>query len=125
MTDLDFPRRCVDGTCRVLEQRSLLVLAHQAEQRAGLRIVVGVFQVIPVVRGAFQTQRWLTVIGLFLPFAVAVRFVGQRAAMITIHAHGAVSVIAVDGAACGIHWNQVVIDTEPVALRIPVAARRA
>ena len=73
-----------------------------------------------MVGGAFDRQGWLAVSGLLFPFTVAVRLVAERAAMVAIHAHRAVPVVTMDGAARSVHWDLMMIDAEAVALRVPV-----
>ena len=75
---------------------------------------------IPVVGGPFQAERRLGKFRLLLPFAVAVRLVAERAAVIAVNPHGAVAVVAVERAAGGIDRDQVVVHAEPVALGIAV-----
>ena len=65
------------------------------EQRARLREVIVIDAVIPVVGSALDTERRFGKVRLLLPLAVAVRLVAQRAPVVAVHAHGAVSVVAV------------------------------
>ena len=75
---------------------------------------------IPVVGGAFEAQRRLGELRLLLPLAVAVGLVAEGAAVVAVHPHGAVAVVAVDRAAGRVDRDQVVVHAEPVALRIAV-----
>ena len=75
---------------------------------------------IPVVGGPFQAERRFGKFRLLLPLAVAVGLVAEGAAVIAVHPHGAVAVVAVERAAGGIDRDQVVVHAEPVALGIAV-----
>ena len=69
-----------------LEQSFLLLGAHHPEQRTGLRVVIViVLSVAPMICCTFEVQRRLAEFGLFLPLAVAVRLVTQRAAVVIVH----------------------------------------
>jgi hypothetical protein len=57
MADLDFFRRITYCPAGVGEKRGPLLCVHQAEELAGLRIVISVLPVIPMVRYAFQAER--------------------------------------------------------------------
>ncbi|MPN43794.1 hypothetical protein SDC9_191355 [bioreactor metagenome] len=114
MAALDFLRRIAHGAGGVIEEALLLVGLHQAEEIAGLREVVAVLAVVPVVGHAFDGQRRLTVIRLFIPLAVAVGLVAEGGAVVAVDAHGAVAVVAVERALGRIDRNLVVIDAEPV-----------
>ena len=81
--------------------------AHQAEEHAGLRVVVVVLAMVPVIGGALEAERRLGEVRLLLPLAVAVGLVAERAAVVAVDPHGAVAVVAVDraaGALTGIWW---------------------
>ncbi len=73
-----------------------------------------------MVGGTVDGQRRLTVVRLFLPFAVAVRLIAQRAAEVAIDPHRTVPVVAVEWAFRRIDRNMGVVDAEPVTLGIAV-----
>ncbi len=73
-----------------------------------------------MVSGTIQGKRGLGKLRLLLPFAVAVRLVAKGAAVIPVDPHGAVTVVAVIGAAGCIYRDLVVIYAEAVALCITV-----
>ena len=50
VADLDFTRCTTYGACRVFKQNVLLCPSHQAEQRTGLRVVICVNAMVPVIR---------------------------------------------------------------------------
>ncbi|MNP43849.1 hypothetical protein D3C76_1376930 [compost metagenome] len=109
-----------DCSRRVIEQRLLLRWRHQSEKRAGLRVIVIIDPVIPVVGSAFQVQRRFRVLRLLGPLAVAVGLVGEARALIAVDAHLAVTVVAVERAARRIDRDLRVVDAEPIALGIAV-----
>src|ERR1700730_12041587 len=120
MARRDGRRSAFDGPRRVLEQYSLLRRRHQAEQVAGLRVVVIVLAVIPALCGAFDRQGGLGKIRLRDPLTAAVRLVGGGAATVAVYPHLAVPMIAVERTFRRIHRNLREIDAEPIALRIAV-----
>ena len=121
MALLDEVRRIAQGAGGVGEQAVLLCLVVAAEQRTGLAEVVGVVLTeIPEVGVTADLHRRLAVLRLFLPLAVAVRLVVRQAAVVAVHAHRTVAVVAVHRAACGVHRNLVVVHAQAVALRIGI-----
>src|SRR5512143_946758 len=78
---------------------------------------------IPMVCSSFQAERGFGEFRLFLPFAVTVRLIPEKAAVIPIHPHGAVSMVAVIGKAGSVDRNLMVIHPEAVALSIPVGKK--
>src|SRR5690606_29689326 len=110
----------------VVEQGLLLRRRHQAEQRAGLRIVVFIDTMAPAVRGlAVQRQRRLGGGGGFAPLAETVRLVVDGAAQVAVYASRAVAMEAVKGATRRIDGYLVVIDAQPIAVRVPVREEAA
>nr|GEU28579.1 hypothetical protein [Tanacetum cinerariifolium] len=121
--DMAFLHRCrdaADGARRVLEQQLLLFLRQQAEQVAGLRVVIGVHAVVPVRGRAFQRQRRLGKFRILHPLATAVRLVRRAAAVIAVDAHRAVAVVAVERALGRVDGDRVVIHAQAVAGRVAV-----
>src|SRR5690606_25484564 len=105
----------------VVEQHLLLFRRHQPEQVAGLLvIVVVVVAVVPPVGVAVDLQRRLAVLGLLLPLVEAVGLVVEHAAVVAVGAALAVAVVAVHRAARGVDRDLVVVDAQPVALRVGV-----
>src|SRR5260221_205398 len=110
-----------DVARRVLEQALLRIGREQAEQVAGLGEVVGiVLAVVPAVGRAVQGQRRLGEGGRLLPLALGVGLVGDGAAVVAVHAHGAVTVVGVVGAARRVHGDLVVVHTQAVACGIAI-----
>ena len=52
MADLNLARRAADGTGGVVKQHLLLRWGHQSKQRTGLRVVVRVLAMVPMVSRA-------------------------------------------------------------------------
>ena len=69
---------------------------------------------------AFDSEWWLSIAWLLSPFALVVRLLPKRAAVVTVDPHGTISMIVVHRAAWCVHRNKVVIDAEPVTLRVTV-----
>ena len=110
-----------DVARRVLEQALLRIGREQAEQVAGLGEVVGiVLAVVPAVGRAVEGQRRLGEGRLLLPLALGVGLVGDGAAVVAVHAHGAVAVVGVVGAARRVHGDLVVVHAQAVARGIAV-----
>src|SRR4030066_133272 len=120
VADLDLLGSVAHGPCSVCEKHLLLRGAPQTEKPAGLGAIIAVLAMIPVVGSSFHSEKRFGRIRLLLPLAVTVRFVAKRAAMIAVHPHGAVAMVAVERAAGRIDRDQVVIHAEPVALGIAV-----
>jgi hypothetical protein len=121
MAHLDFQGSILDGTGGVGEEERLLFRADQAEQQAGLSVVIViVFPKIPVGGSSLQGQRRLGEFRLLLPFTVTVGLIAQSTALVAVHPHGAVAVITVIRAAGGIDGNLVMVDAESVALSVSV-----
>ena len=100
MPDLDFFGGVVQRAGGIFKEHLLLLRAHEAEEQTGLDIIILVILPgIPVVGSAFQAEGRFLELRLLLPLAVAVGVIGQRAAEVTVHADGAVPVIAVNRAA--------------------------
>src|SRR5690554_3678421 len=125
MAQLNFPWRATNVCRRVIEQHLLLGRTHQAEQSARLRVVVGVFAMIPMVRRAFQSQWRLSKVRLLLPFAVAVWLIAQGATKVTVHAHGAITMVTIHRTTWGVNRNQVMVHTKTVTLGIAVREQPA
>ena len=103
VADLDEFGRIAHGAGGILEQHLLLRLAHQAEELAGLGVIIGIILAeIPAIRCTRQVQCGILEFGLFLPLAKAVRFVADGGAVIAIHAHLA---IPMGGIAPGHAWG--------------------
>lgn len=66
--NLDVPWRRAEGAGRVFEQQLPLYRRHQTEQRAGLRVLVRIFSMVPMVCRALERQRRFAKVRLFLPF---------------------------------------------------------
>jgi hypothetical protein len=98
-------RRGADRAGGIGEQRLPLRRAPQAEPRTGLRKVIGVDALVPVVDAARKVERGLPVIGLLGPFAVLVGLAAERAAENAVDPHRAVPVVAVHRAARSVHRN--------------------
>ena len=108
----DPKKRIAHAAGGVVEQHLLLFGAHQFKQGARLAEVVAVvFAVVPVGGIAVDFQRRLGVLRLLLPLAEAVGLVVRFAAVVGVYAALAVAVVAVYGAAGGIHRDLVVVDT--------------
>ena len=121
VAELDLLGRIAHGAGSVFKKDLLLHGAHQAEELAGLGVVVViVFSVIPVIRRPLQFQRRFGEIGLFLPLAVTVGLIPEGAAVVAVHPHGAVAVIAVVRATGGVDRDLVVVDAESVAVSVAV-----
>src|ERR1700761_885926 len=77
---------------------------------------------IPVIRSAFQAQRRFAVVRLLDPLATRIRFVGDRATLVTVSTSLTITVIAVDIARSPrrIHRNLRIVDAQTITLRIPV-----
>src|SRR5690606_25115752 len=76
----DFLGNTRHGVGNIAEQTLLFLVVEQAEQIAGLRVVIIIYTVIPVIcRLAVQRQRWFAA-GSLLPFTLAVGLVVDRAA---------------------------------------------
>src|SRR3546814_8767733 len=71
---------------------------------------------VPVIGRTFNGQGRFAVVGLLLPFALGIGFVGGNAAMIAVDTHGAIEMIAMERAFGCIDRNLVVIDTQAIAL---------
>ncbi|OPY90658.1 MAG: hypothetical protein A4E72_00541 [Syntrophus sp. PtaU1.Bin208] len=121
MPDLNHPWRIGNSAGGVAEEGLLLLGAHQAEEFTGLGVVVAVVLTeIPVVGIPFQLQRRLGKVRLLLPFAVTVRFIPEGAAIVAVHPHQAVAVVAVIRATGGVDGNRKVVDAEPVTLGVAI-----
>lgn len=123
---LDHGRGCaVDGTRRILEENGLLLRRHFPEKVAGLRIIVGVFPMVPTPGGVVQLERRFGEIGLLLPRAMAVRLVGKAPSAISVDAHRTVTVVAAEGALRRVDGNLGIVDAEPVTLRVSIGEQTA
>ena len=120
MADLDVPRRRADRPRGVGKEHLLLVRPHEPEELPGLAVIIGILAVVPVIGGPVRAEGRLGKVWLLLPLAVAVGLVAERAAVIAVHPHRPVAVIAVMGATGGIDRDQVVINAKPVELGIVV-----
>ena len=106
----DEVQRIAHAAGGVVEQHLLLFGAHQFKQGARLAEVVAVvFALVPVGGIAVDFQRRLGVLRLLLPLAEAVGLVVRFAAVVGVYAALAVAVVAVYGAAGGIHRDLVVV----------------
>jgi hypothetical protein len=121
VANLDLPRRILDGAGGVGKEERLFLGADQAEEEAGLGVVVViVIAEVPVVRGPLQGQGRLSEFRLLLPFTVAVGLIAEGAAIIAVNPHGAVAVVAVVRATRRVDRDLVVVHAEPVALGVSV-----
>ncbi len=121
MAHLHLAGRIAHGAGGVLEEHLLLGCIHQVEELAGLGVVIAVILAeIPVIGSAFQSQGRLLEFGLLLPFTVAVGLIAQRAAVIAVHAHLTVAVVAVRAEFWRVHRDRMVVDAQAVALRVAV-----
>ena len=75
-------------------------------------VVVIVFAVTEMVARAVERQRRLAELVLLLPLALAVGFIADGAAVVVIHAHGAVAVVSSDWTASAVDRDQVVVDPQ-------------
>ena len=126
MAELNLSGRTADGPGRIFKKGFLLFRAHQAEQQAGLGVVVIIILAkIPVIGSAVKGKGRLGKLGLLLPLAIAVGLVAERAAVVAVDTHGPVAVIAVKRAAGFIDRNQVMVHPEAVALRIAIGKKAA
>src|SRR5690606_13648267 len=94
---------------------------YDAEEipRLGEMVLIVIAEVVCIgVTGKFQ--RWFFVLGLLLPFAVAVGFVVFCSAVISVHTHLPVAVESVVWACRLIHRNLKMIHSQAVALGIAV-----
>jgi hypothetical protein len=112
--------RAADLASRIVEQRLLLGRAHLAEEIARLLVVIVVDTMIPMGGPTFDLQRRLVKLLLVGPLAQAIGEVGGSSAEVAVRAHGAVAVIAVVWAFRRVDRDVVVIDPEPIALRISI-----
>jgi len=121
VADLDLLGRIAHIAGGVFKEDLLLRRAHQTEELAGLGVVVViVFAEIPAIRRSLQLQRRFGEIRLLLPLAVTVWLIPEGAAVVAVHSHRAVAMIAVVRAAGGVDWDLVVVHAEPVALGVAV-----
>ena len=127
MADLDELGGIAHGAGGILKQHLLLGLAHQAEELAGLGVIIAVILAeIPAVRRTGQIQGRILVFGLLLPFAKAVGLVADGGAVIAIHAHLPVAVGGMCRGMLGaVDRDLVVIDTQAVALGIAIGEEAA
>src|SRR3990172_5115563 len=84
VADLDLLGSVAHGAGGVGKEQCFLLGTHQAEEPAGLGVIIAVLAMIPVVGSPFQAERRFGKIRLLLPLAVTVRFVAKRAAMIAV-----------------------------------------
>ena len=104
VANLDLFRGITHGTGGVLKQRLLLFGTHHPKQSTRLRVVVVIIlTMVPMIGSAFKAERRFAEVGLLLPLAIAVWLVAERAAVVVVHSHGTVSVVAVDGTASAVH----------------------
>ena len=90
-------------------------------QVAGLRvIIVIVLTMVPVISCTLETERRLTEIRLFLPFIVTVRLIAKRAAIVSIHPHGPITMKRMHRTAGLVNRNTVMIDPQAIALGITI-----
>src|SRR5690554_2155273 len=75
---------------------------------------------IPVICRTRQLKWWLAEIWLLLPFSIAVWLIAQRATMVAVYPHCAVTVVAMDRTARGIHWNQVMVHPKAITLGVAI-----
>ena len=94
---------------------------HQPPELTRLGEIVAVeFPFVVIVDGSVHLQRRFFQVRVVLPFAVAVRLVGDRRSVIAVRAHLPVAVVVVERTAGFIHGNQVVVHAQPVALCVAV-----
>jgi len=93
MPDHDVLGHALHGACGVLEEDLLLLRAHQAEELAGLGVVVGVIlHGNPGSRHTRDRKVRFPVLGLLLPLAETVRLVADDGAGVAVHADLTVAV---------------------------------
>ena len=78
-----------------------------------------------MVGSTFQFERRLGKIRLLLPVAIAVGFVTGRAPLIAVNPHQPIPVEAIDRAPRRVHWNQMMVHSQALALRIAVGEKPA
>ncbi|CFP67595.1 Uncharacterised protein [Bordetella pertussis] len=111
---------CWGSWCRP-RQLLFLVVVHETEQRARLRVVVLVDPMVPAVGGlSVQRQRRFGCVLGFAPFAETVGFVVQRGAAIAVDPAHPVAMEAVERAARRIDGNLMVVDAQAVAMGVAV-----
>ena len=121
MPDLDEVGHAFHGARGVLEEDLLLGWAHQAEELAGLGVIVGI--VLAEVPGPCRTgdrEERLSVFRLLLPFAKTVGLVADGRTGVAVHAHLPVAVRGVRKTSGTVDRDLVVVDAQPVALCVPV-----
>jgi hypothetical protein len=120
VANLNLTRRPAYRAGGVGKKELFLVGAHQAEEGAGLGVVILVCAMIPVIGGAFEAEGRFGKILLLPPFTVTVGLVAEGTPMVAVDPHDTVAVIAVDWAPRSIDRDQVVVYAEPVTLGIAV-----
>lgn len=120
VADLNLLGGISHGTGSVSEKHRLLLGAHQAEQLAGLGVIIFVRAMVPMIGGSLQTKGWFGEFRLLLPLAVAVRLIAEGAAVIAVHSHGTIAVITMYRTTRRVDGNEMVIHSKPVTLRIAI-----
>src|SRR3990167_5695724 len=120
MADFDFLWRVSQRAGSIAEEGLLLFGVHETEQQTGLAEVVFVLPVVPVVGCSPQAEWRLGEFRLLFPFTVTVGLVTRGAAVVAVHPHSAIAMVAMEGTARSVHRDQMVVHPETVALGIAV-----
>src|SRR5699024_7434713 len=121
MTELDELGCVSHGSGGIAKQDLLLFGRHQSEQFTGLlKVVAIIFMKRPMFGVAGNAQRRLGVFGLGMPLAKAVWLVVRQAAVVAVYATHAVTVVAVDRAACPIGRDLVMVGSQAIALGVGI-----
>src|SRR6202030_14627 len=104
----------------VADEALLCVGGHQAEEVAGLGVVIGVEAVIVAVDRAGDFFGALTILRIFFRAAEAVGFVVGLRTVIAVEAHRAVAIVGVHRALRLVDWQAVIVHAEAVAVRVGI-----
>jgi hypothetical protein len=81
---LDRLRYAVQRSRGVIEQGLLLLCRHLADQCSWLQVIAVVDTMVPLIRRAFNRQRWFAKVRLLLPLAPRIRLIWRGATCIGI-----------------------------------------
>src|SRR3972149_8359993 len=109
MADFDFLWHVSQGAGRITKEDFFLPVAHKTKEHAGLAEIVLVLTVVPVVGGSLQRERRFGKFRLLFPFTIAVGLVTERAAVVAVHPHGAIAMVAVERTSGGVHRNKLML----------------
>ncbi|MNG09651.1 hypothetical protein D3C84_930770 [compost metagenome] len=105
----------------VADQQRFLLFSHQAEQRAGMTVVISVLTVVVTIGGTIEGQRRLCVTRRLLRrLDIAVRLVVRCRTAIAAKSHRTITLVTVDRTARSIDWQLLVIGADTVAMSVRV-----